>query len=548
MNRPGATIVLTGQVVVSISGDGLQTAEAIGVADGRVVAVGSRDDVLEMAAPGARMMAAGRAAIIPGVHDFHLHLVGMARARRTIALGGVATFEALLSELRGASSRLMPGLWLAGWGWREELLAGGDLARLDEAVGERPAVLSSHDGHSAWASAAALRAAGVVAGTADPRGGRIERRADGTPSGVLRETATDLVEVVEDRLRGPALDAALDEVLAEMAALGITGATDAGDSNAENGVGEYATLGDSASLLLGARSRLDGRIRLTVNVPAAAIGAASLLGLRTGVALPGSTTLRPGWAKAYLDGALGSRTAALHAPYIGGAEGDLGIARLDSDQLDGLIAAARGAGIGLAFHAIGDRAVTAALDAFGRAPARGMGIPPDRIEHAQLVRGEDLGRFAEQRVTASLQPVHIVTDRPAAEVVWADRLRHAYPWRSLAAAGARLAFGSDAPIETVNPWLGVFAAVHRRAPGDGTTDWQPQEGLDPRVALAAYTRAPAIGIGRPEEGYLGVGAVADLAVLNVDLETLLAADERLATVRSDLTMVGGREVRRASPA
>ncbi len=132
------------------------------------------------------------------------------------------------------------------------------------------------------------------------------------------------MESIAERLRGPALDTALDAVLAELAGFGITGATDAGDTTAENGHGEYATLGDSASLLLGARTRLDGRIRLTVNVPAAAIGHASKFGLRTGVAIPGSATVRAGWAKAYLDGALGSRTAALHAPYLGG-EGNLGI-------------------------------------------------------------------------------------------------------------------------------------------------------------------------------------------------------------------------------
>ena len=142
--------------------------------------------------------------------------------------------------------------------------------------------------------------------------------------------------------------------------------------------------------------------------------------------------------------------------------------------------------------------------------------------------------------------MHIVTDRPLADAVWADRLAEAYPWRSLAAAGARLAFGSDAPIETAEPVArplrgGAPARSRRRASPTGSR----RRALDPRVALAAYTRAPAIGIGRPEEGYLGVGAVADLAVLNVDLETLLAADDRLATVRSELTLVGGREVRRA---
>lgn len=545
MSLPRATMVLTGHVVVSVSGDGLQTADAIGIAEGHVVAVGSRDDVLEVAAPGARMVAAGPAAIIPGLHDFHLHLVGMARARRTVPLEGVATFEALLAELRRASATLLPGAWLRGRGWGEALLSAGALERLEEAVGKRPALLYSHDSHSAWASAAARHVAGLGAVTPDPVGGRIERGHGGEPSGILRESATDLVEAVAERLRGPALDAALDEVLAELAGLGITGATDAGDTTTDNGIGEYAVLGDRASLLLGARARLDGRIRLSVNVPAAAIGPASVMGLRTGVALPGTSTLRAGWAKAYLDGALGSRTAALHAPYGDDPTATTGILRLTPEELDDIAAAARAAGIGLALHAIGDRAVTEALDAISRAPARTLGTPPDRIEHAQLVRPEDLRRFAELRTTASLQPVHVVSDRPLADAAWADRLADAYPWRSLGAAGARLAFGSDAPIEAPNPWLGLFAAVHRRAPSDGLPDWQPQESLDPRVALAAYTRAPAIGIGRPEEGYLGVGAVADLVVLNVDPQTLLAADDRLATVRSELTLVGGREVRRA---
>jgi predicted amidohydrolase YtcJ len=549
MSRARASLVLIGQVVVSAGADGLETAEAIGIADGRVVAVGSRDEVLDAKAPGARLVAAGSAAIIPGIHDFHLHLVGIARARSTIRLDDAASFEALLAELRLAVGTLLPDAWLRGRGWKEAILAGGSLERLDEAVGDRPALLYSHDSHSAWASAGARRAAGLTAEARDPPGGRIERGPGGEPNGLLRESATDLVEAVATRLRGPALDAVLDEVLAELAGLGITGATDAGDTSADNGSGEYAALGDRASLLLGARSRFDGRLRLTVNLPAAAIADAAALRLRTGHLLPGTLTLRAGWAKAYADGALGSRTAAVFEPYRGDEPyrrqaDDTGILRLTAEQLEGMAAAARSAGIGLAVHAIGDRAVASTLDAIGRAPARQRGAPPDRIEHAQLVRAADRPRFAELSVTASLQPVHVVSDRPLAEALWADRLADAYPWRSLAAAGARLAFGSDAPIETPNPWLGLFAAVHRRSPGDSRPDWLAGEALDSAAALVAYTRGPAIAIGRPDEGCLSIGALADLAVLNVDLATLLAADERLAGVRSDLTLVEGREVRR----
>jgi predicted amidohydrolase YtcJ len=545
MSQLRASLVVTGQIVVSIEAGGVKTAEAIGIADGRVVAVGSRDEVLEGKAPAARLVAAGPAAVIPGVHDFHLHLVGMARARRAVRLSGVVSPAAFLAATRQAGAELVADAWLRGQGWSEALLAATPLEWLEDAVGDRPALLYSHDSHSAWASAAARRAAGLSAETPDPPGGLIERGPGGEPTGLLRESATDLVESAAGRLRGPALDAGLDEVLADLAGLGITGATDAGDTIAESGSGEFAMLGDSASTLFGARSRLDRRIRLTVNLPAVAIGAAAAMELATGAALPGTSTLRLGWAKAYADGALGSRTAALFQPYRGGTSDEVGIMRLTAEQLDGLASAARAAGISLAVHAIGDRAVAAALDAIERAPARHEGTPPDRIEHAQLVRPSDVPRFAELGVTASLQPVHVTSDRPLAEAGWGDRLDQAYPWRSLQNAGARIAFGSDAPIETPNPWLGLFAAVHRRAPGDGSSEWLPQEALDPIAAFAAYIRGPALAMERPEEGYLGVGGLADLAILNVDLATLLAGDERLATVRSDLTLVDGREARRA---
>ncbi|MDQ2854425.1 MAG: amidohydrolase family protein [Chloroflexota bacterium] len=544
MSDPRASLVLIGQVVVSAGPGGLQTAEAIGIADGRVVAVGSRDEVLDAKASNARLVAAGTAAIVPGIHDFHLHLVGMARARRSVRLDAAGSLEALLAELRHAEAALPPDAWLSGGGWSDGLMAGSALQRLDEAMGDRAALLYSHDSHSAWASVAARRAAGLTAESPDPPGGRIERGADGVPNGLLREAATDLVEAVAPRARGPALDAALDEVLAELAGFGITGATDAGDTTADNGTAEYAGLGDSASMLFGSGSRLDGRLRLTINVPAAAVDAAAALGLRTGASLPGTSTLRVGWAKAYADGALGSGTAALFERASGGPGSGSGILRMTSEELDEIAAAARAAGIGLAVHAIGDRAVASALDAIGRAPARTSGTPPDRIEHAQLVRAVDRPRFARLGVTASLQPVHVASDRPLAEAAWADRLADAYPWRSLALAGTRLAFGSDAPIETPNPWLGLFAATHRRSPGDGARDWLPDEALDATTALAAYTHGAAMGMARLDEGLLEVGAVADVAVLNTDLATLLAADERLAEVRSDLTLVAGREVRR----
>ncbi|MDH4335354.1 MAG: amidohydrolase [Chloroflexota bacterium] len=547
-----ADTILCGQVAVAFSsgrphgerGGRIQTAEAIAIHDGRVTAVGRRTDLLASTS-GARVLNFGDAAIIPGIHDFHLHLVGMARAMRDLRLESVDRLEDALAAIRAATESLLADAWLRGRGWPEVLFAGDDLGALADASAGRQVLLYSHDSHSAWASPAALAAAGVGVGTPDPPGGRIERDLAGVPTGILREAATDLVEAVAGRLRGSELEGALDETLSDMAALGITGATDAGDTTDTNGVGEYVFLGDRASLILLLRERVDGRLRLTVNLPAAAIHAAAAAGIRTAAIIADTGTLRWGWAKAYADGALGSRTAALFAPYSCGGGRDLGIMRLSPAELTDLVRSGRRAGISAAVHAIGDRAVAMALDAIEHAGPRRRGAPADRIEHAQLVRAADRPRFGELDVTASIQPIHCASDRDLAEACWADRLGDAYAYRSLEASGARLSIGTDAPIESVNPWHTLFAAVHRRAAGDGKPDWQRGETLDAATALAAMTSGPAVAAGRTDVGHLHAGAIADLAVLSTDLATLLAGDEPVADVRSLLTLVGGTETHRS---
>ena len=540
MNPARASLVIVGEVVVAARPDGCSVAEAIGIAGGRVVSAGSRSDVTDAAAAGARLIDTGGRAVIPGLHDFHLHLVGLARARREVRLDDAHSPGEMIERVAAAARRSPPDAWLLGRGWDEALLPPSALDALEAAVGEHPTWLGSHDGHSVWASRTALRRGGISRDTADPPAGRIERDAAGEPTGVLREEATAAVNRVAERLSGPALAEALGETLADLAARGLTGATDAGDYDTSNGFGAWAAFGDSFSNL--AEAKLDGRLRLTIDIPAAGIAAAAARGLRSGAAV--DETRRVGWAKLYADGALGSRTAALFEPYSCGATGDTGILRVTPDELDRLLTAARPAGIAMAIHAIGDRAVASVLDAYARAPARVDGAPPDRLEHAQLVRPFDRPRFAALDVTASLQPLHCPSDRESVESCWAGRVELAYAWRSLADAGARLAFGSDAPVEPVDPWLGMFAAVHRRYPHE-SVDWRPGEALGAAAALSAYTLGPAIAAGRRDEGHLQPGALADLAVLDVDLATLLTADERLADVRAQLTMVGGRETHRS---
>ena len=540
MTAPHADLVIRGRVVVAAEPDGLLTAEAVGIAAGRVVSVGTREQVDDAAAPSARVIDAGEAAVIPGLHDFHLHLVGLARSRTAIGLDDAAHGGEVLDRLRAAA---VGGgdAWITGRGWSEAQLAAVPPGALDAAVGERLAFLSSHDGHSAWASGTARRLAGLTATTPDPDGGRIERDPRGEPTGILRETALDLVAPLVARLQGDALRAPLEATLRGLAAFGITGASEAGDYTDANGVGADAAMGDSYSSLTDLGDLVDGRLRLTLGIPVDAISAAAARGLRTAMALDHRRTMRFGWAKEYADGALGSGTAALFEPRTCG-DGGTGILRVTPDGLDALFAVGRAAGIGLAVHAIGDRAAATVLDAVERAPARLAGQLLDRMEHAQLLRDTDAGRFARLGVIASIQPIHAAADRDLVESCWDGRQEGAYAWRSLLAAGAHLAAGSDAPVESVNPWLGIFAAVHRRLPTDDRGDWRPGQALSIAEALSAYTLGPAQAIGADDEGHLRPGARADLAVLSVDLDTLLAADERLSEVSSVMTLVDGREV------
>lgn len=537
-----AALVLAGTVIVRAGGAGFELAEAVVVSDGRVVGVGDRASLVERATAEVEVVDVGERVIVPGIHDAHLHLIGMARARAETSLddlGEVAGIsEALLAAARGTA----PGAWLRGRGWREGLL---DTQRLnaDSVLGAIPAVVYSHDAHSVWASPEALRRAGIGPETDDPAGGRIERGPRGEPSGILRERAGDPVEAIAGRVDGEELRAGLAAAVADLHAMGVTGCTDAGDALVENGIGPFRALGDRASRLVELAGDLDGRLRLTLNVPADAIEAAMQLGLRTGSPLPGRTTIRAGWAKAYADGALGSRTAALFAPYTCGEEGQFGLLRLSAEQLDDRISAGRAAGIRLAIHAIGDRAVAAVLDAYERNPGDRDG-PMDRVEHLQLVRAEDQPRLGRLGVVASIQPIHAAADRDQVERCWADRAEQAYPWRALVAGGAVVAAGSDAPIESANPWLGIHAAVHRRFVADTRTDWRPDQALTAGEALGGYTAGPARMLGRADEGHLDVGARADLAVLDIDLATLRAADGRLATARSILTMIDGSVVHR----
>jgi predicted amidohydrolase YtcJ len=456
--------------------------------DGRILAVG----------PGARA-AAGRAAQVvrlsgeacPGLIDSHIHLEGLADRKLTVDLTGSASLKQALARVREWAKALPRGAWVvgAGWyndAWPEKERAFPTRARLDAVVGGRPAYLRRKDGHSAWVSSAALRAAGIDRATADPAGGSIDRDVAGEPAGILRETAMVLVSDIIPRPSEAALDTAMAKVLADLARVGLT-AVHSMDS--ARGLGSLQRL----------RARGPMSIRVTYNLPLADLPHAERIGVRSGW---GDGWLRIWGVKAFLDGSLGSRTAEM----LDGS----GTARLLQPDLVEMIDRCARAELNVCLHAIGDGAVRRALDALApRKDAWSHWRP--RIEHAQCVNPKDMARMGRVGVIASMQPIHAVADRELADAMWPDVTAHAHAWRALEQAGVRLAFGSDAPVETAAPLAGIEAATTWRR----EAKWHPELALTRASALRAYTSGAAYAAGMEDEaGALRPGRLCDLTVLD----------------------------------
>lgn len=445
--------------------------------------------------PGARA-AAGRSAEVvrlsgeawPGLIDSHIHLEGLADRKLTVDLTGTVSREDALSRVREAAKTMPKEAWVVGAGWYND--AWPDRAfpsrrHLDAVAGGRPVYMRRKDGHSAWASTAALRAAGVSRGTEDPPGGTIDRDTDGEPTGILRETAMDLVWRSVARETDAQLDSAMARVLTDLARFGVT-AVHAMDS--ARGLGSLQRL----------RARGPLAVRVTYNLPLADLAHAERIGIRSGW---GDGWLRIWGVKAFLDGSLGSRTAEM----LDGS----GVARLPQPELVDMIERCARAELNVCLHAIGDGAVRRALDAL--APKKGAwAMWRPRIEHAQCVHPKDQARMGKLGVIASMQPIHAVADRELADENWSTVARNAYAWRALERAGVRLAFGSDAPVETADPLAGIEAATSwRRA-----ARWHPDLALTRASALRAYTSGAAFAAGMEGEvGSLRPGRLCDLTVV-----------------------------------
>ena len=500
-------------------------AEALAIQDGRVLGVGRAADLEPLVGPGTRRLSLGGRTVVPGLNDAHLHLVAFALSLRRVNLVGVPTLAAGLEKVRAAVERAAPDDWILGNGWDKNLWGGlPTRTDLDRVAPRNPVCLSSRDLHVEWANTRALELAGVGRETPSPAGGEIVRDADGEPTGILRENAGDLVTGAVPRPTSEQVEAALLEALPVAASLGLTSVQ---TFEAETTLSALQRLRERGGLSL----------RVCCHLWKDGLQHARALGLRTGF---GDEWLRLGHLKLFLDGALGSQTAHMLEPYAGTTS--LGIETLGRQELVDLIREAAEGGIAVATHAIGDAANRKALDAFAETlPAwRPAGLRP-RIEHVQLLHPADARRLGELGIVASMQPIHATSDWPVAERYWGERASLAYAWRTVRDSGAVLAFGSDCPVEPLDPWLGLHAAVTReRADGQPRGGWHPEQRLDARAALAAYTVGAAYASGEERlKGSLAPGRLADLVVLARDP---LESPEGFLGMGVEATVVGGEVV------
>jgi predicted amidohydrolase YtcJ len=476
-------------------------------------------------APGAVVEDLEGALVIPGLTDAHIHLMWYARGLRELDLRDLDR-NATLTRVAERAAHLPPGTWITGRGWDQNIWDDTSFptgAELDRVAPHHPVALNAKNGHALVANSTAMRAAGITAETADPPYGKIARDERGAPTGLLFEDAIGLINRAKPSPDLGTLVDLYDEAQRNLLRQGITGVHDV-DGNPAFAAAQELRRQDRQ------------RIRIVKYVRVEALDAVIEAGLRSGL---GDDWLRFGGLKLFADGALGARTAALFAPYEGEPE-NVGLLTLGPEQLHEIARRAASHGLALAIHAIGDRTNSLVLDVLESAKQVNPHLR-HRVEHVQLITPEDQKRLAAQGFVASMQPTHAIHDMKMADRYWGDRSRQAYAWRALQDAGARLAFGSDAPIEVFDPFLGLYAAVTRRSELDGypgPEGWYPEQRLTLGEALRAFTLGAAYAAGMEARlGLLLPGYHADLVVLNHDIFALPAS--ALLETRVQRTMVGG---------
>ena len=529
--EPPATLLTAARIHTMDAARPLVRAMAYG-ADGRILAVG---DPATLAArfPQARRIDVGDATVVPGLIDAHAHVSGLGMAMMEADLTGATDKQEVLRRLQAHARTLAPGAWLVGRGWDQNdwpERAFPTAAELDAVFPDRPGWLSRVAGHAGWANGAAMRAVGRdLAGTWQPDGGKILRDAAGRPTGIFVDNAMLLLDQARPALDQATLERALSLGMQAAVQHGLTGVHDAGISLDE--LHRYQRLADRGAMPLRIYAMADG--------DAAALEALC----RDGLYRHPSGRLQMRAVKLYADGALGSRGAAMLEDYSDD-HGNRGLMVMSPEALAVASAKAKRCGVQVATHAIGDRGNRVSLDVYAEAlGAAAAGDHRWRIEHAQVLAAADLPRLAAMRVIASMQPTHATSDMPwAGDRVGPQRIVGAYAWRQLRDSGARLALGSDFPVESVDPRLGLYSAVSRAdAAGKPAGGWMPQEKLTAYEALRGFTLDAAYaGFAEGELGSLAAGKRADFVVLAED--PLAVPDAALRSLQVRATYVDGKPV------
>ncbi|HBN53107.1 MAG TPA: amidohydrolase [Stenotrophomonas sp.] len=508
--------------------------------DGRLLAVGERAVVLQRY-PKAARIDAGRVTVVPGLIDAHAHLVGLGNALAQADLTGARSRAEVVERLKAFEKTLAPGEWLLGAGWdqnRWDDTAFPTAADLDAAFPERPVYLERIDGHAGWVNGAALRiaekAGKLLSGDWQPEGGRILRDAAGKPTGVLVDGASSLVgahiPAPDEAVREKRLQAAVQLAVSN----GLTGVHDMGVSRGDLAV--MKRLADQGKLPLRIDAYADGNH-----------GALDDLCANGPYTHPGGRLQMHG-VKLFMDGALGSRGAALLADYSDDPH-NRGLLMTSPADFEAAVRKADGCKVQVATHAIGDRGNRIVLDTYEKV----LGAHKDndhrwRVEHAQVVTLEDIPRFAQLGLIASMQPTHATSDMGWAEQrVGPERIKGAYAWQRYLHSGARLALGSDFPVEQVDPRLGLYAAVTRQdRDGRPPVGWQPEQRLSAAEALRGFTSDAAYaGHDEAQVGRLRSGMRADFVVF--DRDPLDEAGGRLDTLKVLSTWVDGEPVYQTAP-
>lgn len=515
---------------VGMGEDHPQIVEAMAISRGKVVAVGTTAEITRLVGPNTKLhdldTASTSTYVFPGFNDAHVHLGSAGQTKLNVDLTGVESLDAMLAKVKRFADDAPAGHWLTGGNWDHTLWKDKKLPTrldLDSVTGDHPAFLDRIDGHISIANSAALKAAGITAATVPPQGGAIDLDAAGEPTGILRESAQDLVYKVippptpEERRKGDEL--AINDALAH----GVTSVQD---------------FSDWDDFLVFEQMEKEGalHLRITEWLPFKA-PLADLIKMRVHHDQR-DPMLHTGMLKGFMDGSLGSRTAAMKAPFADDPK-NTGLPQYTQDELNKMTLERAKAGFQIGFHAIGDKAAAMALEAFAQPGV--SRTARNRIEHAQVVDPADISRFKALGVIASMQPNHLLTDMNwAEERLGPKRAAYSYAWKAFLDAGVPLAFGTDYPVEPITPFRGLFVAV-TRTNEYSTKTYFPENKLTRGQAFYAYTQGSAYAeFAEKHKGKLAPGYDADFIVVDRDLYAVRPIGILSAHVLA--TWVAGNEV------